>query len=567
MEVPPASDGLSPEPYRASGSARPPLGVLTVIATVAPGLVVFVLPALGMISRNQEFFRGDLSAGRDLYLSGLLMILVGFALWATSGWRSGRFLWICYLFVTPGWLVYTVAGAWDRAVAGIVVVLSILAVAWAIHRRDRHGWVTTVGLLSVLLLLSSIVTTVLGVENASMGDGAVQHADPPVSNTAGETVARLPNIYHLVLDEFQTEMFELALDDDLRHSLSGFNFYPNARTNYGRTEMAMASMVGPSDYEYETTPKEFVDTSFRGPQSSFQELRRLGYRTTGYSHLPSLYGTPSPFDNGLLFRDYVELEESPDYTGLANSLWLYTHTPGGFADRLLPEDHYAQLSGDNLLPADAPVISVLAFKKFIGREHELPSSGRYTLIHLILPHYPYVMTADCRYTEGEQTSPSQQAACATGLIVDLVEELKDLDRFESSLIVVHGDHGARFELTGDELHQLPEDHASEEWNDARSRSLLLIKPVGVDDEEPLAASEYPALLTDVMPTLFDSIGAPLVFGDERVSLLVEQLPARPKRYYHFYDKGADGLPDGELMRYLIEGSDIRYDGIVELPSD
>lgn len=549
--------------HRPVGSARPPLGIATLIATIAPGLVVFALPTVGLISRNQEFFRGDYSAGRNLYLLALLVISVGFALWVASRWRAGRFLWTAYLLVTPGWLLYTALGGWDRLIVGLLVVTLILTTAWFFHRQ--HASIKNVGLLSVLLLAVSIITTMLDVRDASAESGAPQQIDTVVSTPAVAPTVQVPNIYHVVLDEYQTEMFEVTLDSEVRRDLSGFNYYPDARTTYGRTEMSMASILGPSDYDYEKSPQDFVDASWRGPDSSLQELRRAGYRTTGFSHLPSLYGSPSPFDEAVLLSDYVQFDPRDDHIILADSLWLYAHTPAEAAQRLLPEDHYAALEGENLLPSEAPAVSVLSLEKFIDRERELPSAGRYTLIHLILPHFPYVMSADCEYTEGEETAPSEQAACTTSLIVDLVEELKDLNRFESSHIVIHGDHGARFGMAGDELRQVPQDFGSEEWNEARSRSLLLIKPAGADAEEPLAVSEYPALLTDIMPTLFDSIDVPFVSRDGRISLLADELPERPTRFYHFYDKGDDGLPDGELTRWVIEGDGIRYERTIQLP--
>lgn len=568
VDVPPSlRDGALAEPAGSRVSARPRFGFLTVIATIAPGLVVFVLPTVDLISSNREFFQGDFTAGRDLYLLAVLVIATGFGLWVSSGWPAGRFLWTCYLLVTPGWLAYSVLRTWDRAAAGTLVVVSILAVAWMVQRGRRTRPFRTIGLLGTLLLLSSLVTTTLHVGTSSADSGTAPDGPPTVVGTTVLPTIDLPNIYHVVLDEYQTQMFEVTLDSDLRNELSGFIFYPDARTTFGRTEMSMATILGQSDYDYETTPQEFVDASLRGPESSLYRLRRLGYRTTGYAHLPSLYGSPTPFDEGILFRDYVDFDQGADYVGLANSLWLYANSPDDVTQRLLPNDHYAQLAGENLLPNDAPPLSVLAFKTILDREEGLAAAGRYTLIHLILPHFPYVMSADCRYAEGVQTAPAQQAECATSLIVALVDELRELDRFDSSFIVIHGDHGARFRGDGEQLDQLPEDLQSVEWNDARSRVLLLIKPAGSDGAEPLAVEEFPALLTDVMPTMFDSIEAPYEAEAGRVSLLGEELPDRPTRYYHFYDKGDDGLPDGELMRYVIESGEISRDRAIEVPSD
>jgi hypothetical protein len=203
---------------------------------------------------------------------------------------------------------------------------------------------------------------------------------------------------------------------------------------------------------------------------------------------------------------------------------------------------------------------------FINRERRSAATGRYSLVHLILPHFPYVLSADCGYEAGSETTPAAQAECAADLMVRLVEELRALDRFDDSTIVLMGDHGARFERTEDgALVQVPSDFFGERWSDARSRSLLLVKPAGVDSTEDLVVSDYPARLTDVMPTVFDSLGLPFEVGEGRTSLLADKLPERRERYYHFYAKGDDGLPDGEIARFVISDGELTSDTIITVP--
>ena len=158
------------------------------------------------------------------------------------------------------------------------------------------------------------------------------------------------------------------------------------------------------------------------------------------------------------------------------------------------------------------------------------------------------------------------AACATHLIEIFIEELRAQDRFDSSTIIIQGDHGARFELNEEgKLDQVPSDFYSERWSDARSRSLLLIKPAGIDSSKEFEVSDYPAELTDVMPTVFDSVGLEFEVLDGRTSLLSATPPEREVRFYHFYDKAQDHLPDGEVVRYSIVDGAIAMDRTISLP--
>lgn len=575
-----AGRGKSPDSDPSEPSAgtrpnsRPPLQIGAVVATLAPGLVVFALPTVGLIARNREFFDGDYAAGRDLYLLSLLVITIGFALWWASRWPLGRFLWTCYLLTTPAWFVYSALTAWDRNLAAALVTISILIVAW-MAQRSGLGFTHGIEIVSVMLLIGVVVTTAIDVRptpaeaastpEAESNEVTANPAPPAEIPRAGEPGDE-PNIYHVVMDEYQTEMFELSLDPDLEEALSGFVYFPEARTAYGRTEMSMASILGADDYDYESSPQDYVEDSLRGPDSSLTILSDSGYTTAGYAHLASLYGSPSPFEVSTLHRDFVE--EAPDSasTELLTSLWLYTNTPSEVAERLLPEDDYSALAIENLLPSDAPPISAWSMQRFIDQERHLAASGRYSLVHLLLPHYPYVLSEDCVYTEGQETSPLEQAGCANRLIAALIDELKRLGRFDDSIIVIQGDHGARFQRQGNEIVNIPQDFEAEEWNDARSRAVLLIKPASGGASNPLIVSDYPASLTDIMPTVFDSASITYLPRDGRTSLLAGTLPERATRYYHFYDKAEDGLPDGELARFIIEGDAIRHESVITLPS-
>ena len=109
----PLAGSATPEP--SATSTRLPLTPLTIVAMVAPGFIVFALPMIGHIARNEEFFEGDYLAGRYLYGLGLVTVAIGFGLWALTTTTAGRFLFSCYVLLTPGWILYTALGGWRSA--------------------------------------------------------------------------------------------------------------------------------------------------------------------------------------------------------------------------------------------------------------------------------------------------------------------------------------------------------------------------------------------------------------------------------------------------------------------
>jgi len=116
------------------------------------------------------------------------------------------------------------------------------------------------------------------------------------------------------------------------------------------------------------------------------------------------------------------------------------------------------------------------------------------LIHLVLPHSPEVLTADCSYdVAGSESTQLDQAGCATKLLVDFVERLKELGRFDNSLVIAHADHGV----------YKPENSVENSAERVSLRALLLIKPIGSDGE--LAVSDVKSTVIDIAPTLLGAL--------------------------------------------------------------
>jgi hypothetical protein len=329
--------------------------------------------------------------------------------------------------------------------------------------------------------------------------------------------------------------------------------------------MSMASVFAASDYDYERPPADYVDDALVGPGSGLQQLRAAGYTVSADVPAANIYGDRDPFDRTQL-PAALDASTSAGDAGLATSMWLYGNVPESLAVRLMPARYFEQLDGGNLVPDDVPVRAVEAAGAFIDREPSEPATGRYSLLHLMLPHFPYLLEADCSSRQGQVTGPVAQTTCAMSLVDQLVAELQVLDRFDDSTIIVQGDHGARFDEDDGELVPVAEDLFGDAYSGARSRPLLLVKPAGRTASEPFAVDDYPAMLTDIVPTVLDSVGAPVDTTTGRTSLLAADRPERTTRTYHFYDKDRKGLPDGAVTTFVIhDDGSVTRDEVITLP--
>jgi hypothetical protein len=132
--------------------------------------------------------------------------------------------------------------------------------------------------------------------------------------------------------------------------------------------------------------------------------------------------------------------------------------------------------------------------------------------------------------------------------------------------VIQGDHGAGLERNGDALTVVDDDHYSERWSTGRSKPLLLVKPAGVGPDAPMEISERQALLSDIMPTIFDSVGIDAPSGPSRTSLLAPEPVGERDRWYYFYEmRAGDDRPDGSMTRYRVVEDGLVLDGSIPVP--
>ena len=392
----------------------------------------------------------------------------------------------------------------------------------------------------------------------------------PVKETAaGPPRNDLPNVYHILMDEFQTDFFTAHLDDRVRDALSGFTFYPEAMTSFGRTELALAGIVSGSEYQFDVPLNDYFMRSYsEGSISNL--LRGYGYRTSGrilkdYSG----YEFEKQFDDTYIQNWTTTGPMINDGSNLLASLWMKRELPDILAAGLIAPHHYGQLESDRLTSDLDPVRSVISFRDFMADEASKADRGRYEFHHLIIPHHPSVLNSQCGYEFGQRTTPIIQAGCAVLLIEEFVAMLKKLGRYEESVILIHADHGQWMYFRDGKL--VPDESGSKSpnWNWGRSRPLVLFKPTGASaDHDQMAISSRRVVLQDLLPSIFDAVGLPKPDGLTGRSILAADFPDRPARFYHMYEKvhRTQTLVPEDFKRYIIRENSFTLDTDFDLPS-
>lgn len=534
--------------------------LLVLLSLLGPAWAILLTPTLKLYLTNQDELRYQVSLLEPYLIAATVCwFLMGTLYLVLGRYRSGRSLvWIYYLagfgFIAlasimsvtqSGTLQMIIAAAIAAAVVGVAVLLS------------RSTPPENVAGLFCVAMLALIATDISGFVLERERPSPIRAEASSVSRPSGGS--SLPNIYHVVFDEYQTEMFELALDDETRHALRGFTYFPETTTPFGRTLMSLPAIFTGKMYDFESPQIEYQRQAFSGPDSVLHHLRQKGYSTEGFMHKFYAFSMP-------LF-DRIERHQRRfglGHAGLSQAfadLWVYSVVPKPISRLMLGSETFSQFEGQNVLNPEVPILSYQAMESMLAYEAERGPHGRYTFIHLILPHFPNVLAADCSYRIGEETNPLAQSRCANAIMRKLIHTLKGLARLDDSIIIFQGDHGSRFEVINGRLKRIVKNAYSLEWSRARSRPLLLIKPP--DARAPLEISHQRSSLLDVAPTLMGLLGSSLPHSDG-VDLISGAPDPGRVRLYHFYDKLGESEWTNSMTRYRIDGSTLTRIGAIEL---
>lgn len=536
---------------------------LALLSIAFTPFVIFVSTSNRLYVINRTELGNNYSVVHPFLWAFAVVTALGVVLYLLSGNRVARWaLWLYYL-AGPFFIVYfTLRGAGvgflegPLGLAAGLVVLFAITTALALKASYRKAAV----FFAVFLVLFA-AQDVYSFSKALSATPVERPKTPVVQKSVPEGQGP-PNVYLLIFDEYQTDMFDLTLTPEIKAALGGFTYYPENTTLFGRTMMSIPSMFTGLTYDFKTP-----QARFREKLNSEDSITYM-LRGAGYSEFAYITYTLRHF-HFALFDRVTESEMKGVFIPYSafRELWVYSNLPLFISERVLGTERVGQIKVRNFLPYDLTLSAYKMFTRYLDEEKDLPGSGRFTFVHAFLPHFPYIFDEECGLPEEiKDGDPVAQAKCTTRLMVKFVETLKELGRYEDSLIIICADHGARFVVNRGGLVDV--EHLglySPEWSMARARALLLVKPPGAS--EAFRVSGFESSLLDVAPTIAEAVSR----GSERVfegTSLLSALPEgrRTRRYYFFDKKGPIEWTD-EMTAFTIEGRRIRKDGVIKLENN
>lgn len=524
--------------------------ILTLLAAIVTPWVLLVATANSLFLTNQADLGYDLRTYIPFLTAFAAMTAAGFTLLSLASRRQALWPW-----------------AWGYLLGGVAALLFMATVDKPLAGRYQAVWVVLLGamtLIGALLLQGRSPARVaplfalyalflIGADVVRFGT-AYRFSVPDRTTTerSGAEDRNLPNIYHLLLDGYQADVFPLTLGDSARRELGDFTLFGDNITVSGRTRISIPSVFAGRTWSNDEAIADYTDEAMNSPRSLLHGLRRAGYTTSAYLHTRFAF-EPNLFDETYYHHNATHHRDLSD--GVFVDLWVYRFLPRLLSHRILDAETRSSIRRLDLSPDSYAVTSHDIFLDFLAREETEPAQGRYVFVHLILPHHPYVLDGDCRYTK--KIEPIEQFQCATREVLSLVRRLKELERYDDSMIVAQGDHGLDFTVRSDgTLEENAFNAGGVSWNRPRSKAMLLIKQPGARGET-LREIERETTLLDITPTIYEAAGAQPPAELEGRALFSAEAETPRTRYYHYFESDYTE----ELYRFAVSEK-FRFDRIL-----
>ena len=273
------------------------------------------------------------------------------------------------------------------------------------------------------------------------------------------------NVYHIVLDAFQYDIFVKLKDKKLIDLPKEFLIYENFFSEFQSTNLSMNYLMqqyekSKLDYNQSKLLKKIYNKNINiflytknEPQLNYATLHRNTYDYKGVENKTKNY-----FSTIYLLIDYAFLNLTP--LTIKKYLEKYKFSPKvglyGFSftnwlkltyHRFIPQDQ--SIVNINPKLTDWPYWSVKVFEELLRDERQRSNHNNYIFSHLIIPHGPFVLNEKGEFYNPDKSlnvmeKYEKQAIYSIKLMNNFFNLLKDQNKFDDSTIIIHSDHGHFF---------------------------------------------------------------------------------------------------------------------------
>lgn len=341
------------------------------------------------------------------------------------------------------------------------------------------------------------------------------------------------NVVVFILDWYDEQILERIVekDTDFLEPFQGFTWYKNQTSKYSFTSMAIPYLLTGTEWERGTTEEEYSDYAYQ--QSDFlQRINKNGYEIGIYTE-PQYVS-----DENHVIINYVDQNHRDcDYkktTSLMKQCSQYQTVPFALKTEFWYQtsDLNGMVSKSNAFIGD----NVGFYNSLISRglnTENTGETGAFRFYHLYGVH-DMNMTEDIAYGA---TDTFSEGRGVLKIVKEYLQQMKALDIYDSSTIIITADHGQNYLNTPERL--------KERDLELTSNPILLVKKSG--ENSGLRISNAPVSHANFFASVLESVGDKASqYGDSYDAIPENADVVREMIYYRTGD-----IP---YVKYIINGN-------------
>ena len=392
----------------------------------------------------------------------------------------------------------------------------------------------------VMIAMQLIVVFSLIVSNKNL-----KHEDEPiVKGDVPQEIFRYSqstNIIHILLDSLQTDiLLELIEEENYKSEMKGFVLFKNAAGIAPQTSFAIPAIFSGDVYDGQISSSAYFSQSIK---KGFQNLLYdNGYDTNLIPKVSMLDGKYTNYYQASQFNS-----TSTQILVLREALYLLDVSLFRLSPHFLRKKIYNNnnwLLG-RLLSDPGKTVSFQEkefIKYYIKKIRADKINPAYHFLHLWPPHPPYVTTKTGAYagkvlpnTRGNYKNESR---AILNQFIDLLKKLKKLNIYDSSMIILQGDHGSQIRpiVNGKEIDtSIP----------GRAMAALAVKKPFSKGKMTVSKAEIS--LSDIPFTIMDLLGIEHTFSGNSI---FEYSDPKRERTFIVFDGSKE---EPEVIQFTLRG--------------
>lgn len=343
------------------------------------------------------------------------------------------------------------------------------------------------------------------------------------------------NVIILVLDAFQSDVFQEIIDEDdeYRKTFDGFIYYRDAVGGYPWTYPSVTFILTGEYYDNSVPIQNFIKNAFLN-DSITRVLKENDYRVDLYPLvMKTIYPSNEVASNvGTQQRNKVEkvIDEQEGAIEL-HQLTLFRHVPH-FLKCYFYIIPFVEIGENKNVHQN-----IVFYNSLVSNTTSSSEKKVFKYYHLRGAHNPYTLNAQLQNEDLPQnrTGYKEQAKAALKIADELIAQLKKHDIYDKSMIFIVADHGNSAGTIGIKTESYIENNKDifytiDEKVVASGMPLMLVKPFSSRGD--LIISDAPVVLGDIPQTIASELQLPAEFSGTSV-ITIGESEKRTRKFFHY----------------------------------